>query len=120
MQLQTQCSYNFKDGVEVGAPLTGECLVETFARQASILCNLAHAFGPGNIAQRFGDKRGIAIGLLRARLQIRHHFLRSTKVLGDIVASGRSFAHHALLEIACETQGSFDVGDLCTFITAGQ
>ena len=84
MQLQTQCSYKFKDGVEVGASLTGECLVETSARQVGILCNLGHAFGSGNIAQRFGDKRGLVIGLFQAH----RHFLRSAKVLGDIITSG--------------------------------
>jgi hypothetical protein len=50
VQFQSQCSYDFKDGVEVGAPLTGECLVETFAKQAGILRNLAHTIGAGNIA----------------------------------------------------------------------
>ena len=33
-----------------------------------ILRNLGHALGAGNIAQRLGDKRGVAIGLLQARL----------------------------------------------------
>ena len=32
--------------------------------------------GAGNIAQRLGDKRCVAIGLLQARLQIRRHFFR--------------------------------------------
>ena len=93
VQLQSQRPYNFKDGVEVRAPLTGECLVQTFARQTRIFRNLGHALGAGNIAQRFGDKRGIAIGLFQARLQIRSHFLRSAKVLGNIVPSDCSFAH---------------------------
>ncbi|TKS62294.1 MAG: hypothetical protein EWM73_02613 [Nitrospira sp.] len=41
-------------------------------------------------------------------------------MFGDIVTSGRSFAHQALLPIACEPQGSFDVSGLRAFITASQ
>jgi len=37
-----------------------------------------------------------------------------------LTSSAHGFAHHALLQNACEAQGSFDVGDLCAFITAGQ
>ncbi|TKS62295.1 MAG: hypothetical protein EWM73_02614 [Nitrospira sp.] len=32
MQPQSQCSYYFEDSAEVGAPLTGKCLVQAFAR----------------------------------------------------------------------------------------
>src|SRR4029077_14430905 len=34
--------------------------------------------------------------------RIRRHFLRSAKVLGDVVTSGRGFAHHALLQATSE------------------
>ncbi|TKS58824.1 MAG: hypothetical protein EWM73_03393 [Nitrospira sp.] len=60
-------------------------------------------FCAGNIAQRLGDEGGIAIGLLQTDIQIRRHFFGRSKVLGNIVTSGGSFAHDAPLEIASET-----------------
>ncbi len=39
MQLQPQCSDDLEDGVAVGAPLTGECLIQVFARETSIPSN---------------------------------------------------------------------------------
>ena len=41
-------------------------------------------------------------------------------MLGDVVASGLGFGHHALLKVACEAQGGLDVGRLRALVASCQ
>ena len=50
--------------------------------------HLVHRLGAGNVAQRLGDKSGIAIGFLPASLEIGGHFLRGAEMFGDVVGGG--------------------------------
>jgi len=90
---------------------------QLFARPASIASNLRHSPSAGNISQRLCDKDGIVISLLKACFQVSRHFFRSSKMRRDVVASHFCFPHHVLLQVACEAQGSFDIGGLCAFFT---
>ena len=52
---------------------------------------LTHVFGPDNIVQRFGDTRGVAIGLLQARLTLLlPHPLLHKKTRATVVVSLRA------------------------------
>ena len=52
MQFESQCINDFEDGIEVGAPFAGKCLVEALTGQPGISCHLGHASGAGDIAER--------------------------------------------------------------------
>ena len=67
-----------------------------FRERGGIPRNLNHALGARNVAQRLGDKRGVTIGVLHARIQKRRHLLRVSQMLGNIVTS-RRFTHCAIL-----------------------
>ena len=84
-QLQAQGADDPEDRVQTRITFSRKRLVETFAGQAGIACNLRHALGAGDVAQRLGNERGVAIGLLHASFQVCGHFLRCAKVLGDVV-----------------------------------
>ena len=84
-QLQAQSPDDPENRVQARIAFSRKRLVETFAGEAGIACDLRHALGAGDVAQRLGNERGVAVGLLHAGFQVSGHFLRRAKVLGDVV-----------------------------------
>src|SRR5690606_8548821 len=70
MQLHTQCPGDLEDSREVRRPFPRQRLVQAFTREPGLARNLGHALRTGDISQRLCDKRGIALTLLDAGVQI--------------------------------------------------
>jgi hypothetical protein len=96
-QFQSEGLQNFQDRIEPRASFTRESFVEAFARQTRITGDLSHAFGACNIPKGFGNKSRITVGLFQASFQVGCHFLRCTKMLGNIVFCGGRFSRKAPL-----------------------
>src|SRR5690606_16075746 len=89
-----QCTNHLENGAEAGIPFFGECLVESFARQARFTRKFAHVPRPGAHAQRMGDEAGIVTPVFQASLQIGFAILFVFKVLRRIPAGGFE-GHHS-------------------------
>lgn len=69
----------------VGSRFPDSALLEALAGKAGVACHLRHASSAGDVAQRLGHERGVAVRLLDRRLEIRRHVLARTQVLGNVV-----------------------------------
>ena len=84
-ELQAESPDDPENRVQRRIAFPRERLAEMFPGQAGIVRDLRHAPGAGDVAQRLGDERSVAVGLCHARVQIRGGFLRGAKVVRDIV-----------------------------------
>jgi hypothetical protein len=91
MQLQPQGTNDLQDGVEAGASISGERLVQALSGQAGLSCNLRHSFGSGDVPKGLGDEGGILGCLFKASFKVGGHFLGGSEVFGNVVAGGSSF-----------------------------
>lgn len=76
VQTNTECTSHLQDGCEARVSVCAERFVKTFSAQASIACDLSHAFGASNITQCSGNASGIIRSLNEPSIQVRGHFFR--------------------------------------------
>lgn len=87
MQLKSQRPDDAQSDRELGVAGRGKCLVKAFPSKPRFACELLHAFGPCNVAQRCSEKRGIVF--FQGRFKIGRHVFIRLKVFSRVPEGGR-------------------------------
>ena len=91
MQLHAQRAEDFEHGGEFGVSVGSEGLVEAFAAEAGFAGDVGHALGPGDVAQRGGEYRGVAVS--ERRFQVGRDVGLGLEEVGRVPATSLGLGH---------------------------
>ena len=119
VQAHPERMHDLEQGGEVGAPFTGQSLVQAFAGQASVSGDTGHAACAGHISKRFGDDACVFACLFKSRLDVEQHFFFGAQVFRDIVGSGGE-GHVSILQFLNHLTGASNIAALRALVAAAQ
>jgi hypothetical protein len=120
VQAQTKGPYDFQHRAEFGIAVGRQRSIKAFSSDTCLSRKLAHAFGAGDVAERFGDHAMVAV--LQGSLEVSGNVTRVFEQRGIVIPSRPDLlaSHASLLKVTSQCRGSLYVAILSPFVASGQ